>query len=1153
VFFWVIQFFAASPLYGQSIDKRITMGINDRTLHAALSALAEESGFFINYTMDQVDHYAHITIERQERTVGETLDLILTHTNLTYQVRDHSILITRGNQAGMPAGSIVVRGTVNDVNNNPIVGVNVYVKGGRTGTATDKDGRYEIEIPQGSVLIYALLGYEKKEINIDGQTLQNIILLENYTQIPEVVISTGYQEVRKEKMTGSTVTVTADELSTRYNPNIVNNLEGRIAGLVNYNGKTTIRGTGSLYASNDPLAVIDGLPFEGGLSNLNPYDIESVTVLKDAAATAIYGARASNGIIVVTTKQAKEKGKTSVDISSNLTVYQKPDYDTYNYLTPAQQVDVESRYYDYYFNGGVVADPIATVADYIEKGNSITPIQYAYYQKAMGLITQSDLESRLNDFRKNNFARQFREHVLKNRILQQYNVAIRNKGEKFQSNLVLNVKTDNSGILYDRNSRFDFFYKGAYDVNSRLTFNFGSNAQIDYNNSSNSDFAASPFNVSPYMRLLDENGNKVYYTTSAYNGYNTLTDTDPELRSMWVNHLDELELDRSKTTRNNMRYYANANIKILPGLNFNPQFQYESSHLSQSSYSEAESFIMRYLSNIYTSKEGNTYTHLLPASGGKLSTVNTESNSWTARGQINFNRTFGKHAFDVIAGTEFRQTQEKGIRGLLLGYDDQLQSHATTTVNFPTLAAVTSTTFFKPGFNPVGAYNSYLNDPIGVITETIHRFNSGYANATYTYDSKYNAFISYRKDYADMFGLDKKFRGKPLWSTGLGWNIHRENFVSDMAWIEFLKLRATYGVTGNIYMGATSYLTANSSLYNAATKLPVSVVENAANPELRWEKNTTLNLGLDFTLFGNRLTGSVDWYGKKGSDLFSTTRIDPSEGFTSQIINNGDLQNRGFEISLRYNWFERARENRLIWFTSLVFTKNKNKIVYVDEVSATPLALAQGGFKVGYPVNSLFSFQYKGLNENGQPQWLKADNTLTTVALTGTDMDAVVYSGESDPETHIGLTNDIRYRGFSLNVLLVYYGGHYLRALQPSSYQSPSYGPLPSYILDSWTPENTATIIPGFGQYASTVIPGSHLQYSDAFVRPAAFVKIRNIVLGYDLPQNLTKKTGLNRVNLNFQINNLKALWFKNKVNIDPETGNPPSPEFYVFGININI
>jgi TonB-dependent SusC/RagA subfamily outer membrane receptor len=510
LFLLAIQFFSTPPVYGQSIDKQINVGFQNQTLHEVLTAVGKASGFSVNYTMDQVNPYKHITLTQQYRSVDETLDLILSSTNLTYQLRGTNLLIINKKSAN-DTGELTMSGTLAEV----------------------------------------------------------------------VVVSTGYQNLKKEKITGATVTVSADELGTRYNPNIVNNLEGRIAGLINYNGKTTIRGTSSLYANNAPLAVVDGLPYEGGLSALNPYDIESVTVLKDAAATAIYGARASNGIIVVTTKQAKEKGKTTVDISSNITIYQKPNYKNYNYMTPAQQVDVESSYYDYFFK----ANPVSAVDEFINKGNAITPVQYAYYQLAQGLISQSDLDNQLNHFRQNDFAQQFKDYALENRILQQYNLAIRNKSDKFQSNLVLNFKADNSGIIYAKDNQFNFLYKGAYEVNQWLSLNFGSNVILNRSESGNSNFATSPFNVSPYLRLLDENGNRAYYTSNVYNPYNTLTDT-PEMQSMLVNHLDELALDRSKTSGNNMRYYANMNVKIIQGLTFNPQFQYESSQVNNESYSE---------------------------------------------------------------------------------------------------------------------------------------------------------------------------------------------------------------------------------------------------------------------------------------------------------------------------------------------------------------------------------------------------------------------------------------------------------------------------------------------------------------------------------------------------------------------------------------
>ncbi len=469
------------------------------------------------------------------------------------------------------------------------------------------------------------------------------------------------------------------------------------------------------------------------------------------------------------------------------------------------------------------------------------------------------------------------------------------------------------------------------------------------------------------------------------------------------------------------------------------------------------------------------------------------------------------------------------------------------------------TSTFKPGIGTSTLYNNYIGNAIGVIPEETHRYNSGYATGTYTYDNKYNAFGSYRVDYADYFGLDKKFRGRPLWSAGLAWNISNEEFMQKIDFVDFLKLRGSYGVAGNIPVGRTSQLTANSTLINAATNLPASVIIDAANAELRWEKTTTTNVGLDFNLLNNRLIGSIDWYNKKGTDIFFSKRISASEGFTQQIINNADLVNNGVELSLNYSWIKPGRKDGLALSTLVILSHNKNKVTYIDDVITTPIALTTEAHKIGYPVNSLFSYQYKGLTGVGQPQWLKADGNLTTTALSLSDLNAIVYSGGTDPKNNIALTQEVNYKGFSLNVLAVYYGGHYQRTQIPEAYVSPRSGSMPSYILNSWTPTNTETNIPGFGQFApgiyagSTSVPADQLQYSDSFVIASDFIKIRNVVLGYRLPRYLAEKIGSKGVNLSFQLNNPRAIWVKNDIDVDPQTGGAPMPASYVFGLNINL
>lgn len=1146
--------------------QRINFNQPHATLKSLLKEIRRQTGYDIYFDGNLISENQRVDIRLQDATLSEALDKTTLGLKLSYEINGKTIILKKKKATSFldriltNIQSIDVRGRILNSDGTPVAGATVKVIGTKNFTYTSPQGYFILtRVAENASIEINFVGYKSKVLaavsDIGVVTLE---VLE--TNLQEVSINTGYQSISKQKMTGATTTITSQELEKRYTPNILDNLEGRIPGLVNYRGTTAIRGVSSFTSTaRNPLVVVDGLPIEGSLANINPYDVESVTVLKDAAAASIYGIRASNGVIVVTTKKAKGQG-TSVEFSTDVTLSDKVDYTKFNYLTPSQQVDLESTYANYlYTNPTTGAANVNGTATQITNGSPLTPVTYLYYQLATNRITQAQLEAAKNSYKQNDFRKQYADNALLNQLLQQYNLAVRSNGEKFGSNLVLNYKTDNNGIINAYNRQLNIFYKGSYKLGDFLIVDFGVNGVLGKVKASNSAYAMNGNNVSPYLNLLDGDGIRQYYTTTDYNAYNTLVGATPQLQSMAFNHLDELDKDMKMTNQYNTRYFLNVKAKIFSGLTFSPQFQYENGLSKSSAYSEADSYVMRYLRNVYTTRSATapnyTYNYLVPA-GGKLATSQQSADSWTARGQFDYAKVIGKHEFTIIAGTEFRESLSKGTNGLYLGYDDQLQTQSTTSVNFPALSALTTTSFFKPTFNTANLYATYIGDQISLIPEVRQRSNSVYTTGQYTYDSKYNVFGSYRKDYADVFGLDKQYRGRPLWSVGLSWILNREEFMSDLDWVSFAKLRATYGVTGNIPTGLSSRLVANSTLpANVVTQLPVSVVESSANPLLRWEKTATTNVGLDFALLGSRLSGSFDWYRKKGSDIFASTRIDPSEGFTSQIINNGNLLNNGLELSLQYQWLKPESVNGFSFSTSLVAAHNNNKVTYVDQVANTPqLLTTDGSLKTDYPVRSIFSYQYTGINSAGQPQWLKADGTLTSVALTANDVNAIIYSGGLDPKLTVALTNQFNYKGFSLNVLAVYYGGHYQRANQPTLLTGPNYGSMPSYLLNAWTPTNTNTIIPGFGQYAPpSTLPAGHLANSDAFVVSSDFIKIRSVTLGYQLPSILTSKLGSKNIALRFQLNNPKALWIRNNAGIDPETGTAPILTSYVFGLNFNL
>jgi TonB-linked SusC/RagA family outer membrane protein len=1165
--------------------KKITINLSNVPLKHVLSALQKESSYRFLYNTRLIDEKQLISISAANEDVTSILDKLFGSTSISYKIVDKQIILSPKESSTEKKTDVKesspnrggekvkrdVKGKVCDEAGQPIPGATIVLDGTAIRTATNADGTFVLSIPEGKKdLLISFVGYTPQTLRLTGNEAYKIYLKQESKKLDEVVV-TGYQTIKKERLTGSVTAVGAKELDRKSVTNVMNNLEGKVAGLVvSYDkntgkSKATIRGIGTLNSSNDILLVIDGLPTEGSIEDINPYDVENISVLKDAAATAIYGARASNGVIVVVTKRAKSKEKISIEASANISYYNKPNYNDYHYMTPSQQVDTESKYYDWYFNGGEYGTVNEMVKDFesgVESGYPATPIQYAYYQLAKGTITTDQLNAKLTELKKNDFYKQYNEHALLNQVIQQYNIALRMNNDRSQSNLVVNYKTDNSGLVNAYNKQLNIYYKGSFMPYKWLDINYGINSIIGQARSQSNYNATRPFNVPSYYSLFDENGNRAYYSLgnfNIYSSYNKVFETTQNLNSLKFNHLDELERDFSNSTTRNTRYFVNLNFKVIPGLTINPQFQYEDNTSDNSTYSEAQSYTMRWLQNVYTTQSGSgttldpyTYTNLLPA-GGRLGTSNTKSPSYTARAQVNYDKEFGKHAISVIAGTEFRQTRSYGAKGVLFGYDEQLQTQSTSAIDYNTLSKYSSV-FWNSGVWPFFMEYPMYIDGFGLNTDIRHRYASGYANFTYTYDKKFNIFGSARKDYADLFGGAPKFRGRPLWSIGAAWNISNENFMKDVKFINYLKLRASYGETGNISTNYTSRLTASISGNQYYTNLPTATVVTPPNSKLRWERTTTTNIGTDFGMFDNRLRGTFDWYYKKGTDLFSQKRLDVTQGYSTLIINNGDMINKGVELSLNYDWVRSSDANGFNWSSTLILSHNKNEITKVDDIATTPSALAgSGAFKKGYPVNSLFSYQYKGLNANGLPQYLLSDGTLTTGTVPASDINAVVYSGSTDPKTNISLSNELSYGGFSLSVFALYYGGHYTRDNAVSVYGSPSYGAMPNYLLNSWTPTNTNTDIPGFGQYYQSQVDGSQLRNADKWVKHADFIKIRNIVLGYDIPKSVVQKIKISGVKLRFQVDNLKTVWTRDNLIDDPETGGLPMPTSYVFGVNVNF
>ena len=578
--------------------QNITLNFDRTPLKTVLNEIQKQVDYTFVYNDQQIGADKPVTIHVQNAGLTAVLDQMLKPLNINYKILDKQIALspaaTAAQQQGRAGqgGAIVLKGRITDQDGLPVAGAAIQNLNEKTYAITDVNGYYTLAVknPKNATLEVSFLGMDTVTEPLNGRTQFDVQMTYSRMFIEGAVV-TGYQEIQQKKVTGAIATVNSKTIEERYSPSLMQNLEGRVAGLSTYGGKMTIRGVSSMYAEANPLLVVDGLPMEGDIDDLNPYDIESVNVLKDAAAAAIYGARASNGIIVVTTKSAREKGKIDVDFSSNVTIYSKQnmDYAQNFYMNAEQQVKLERDYYDYYFfhNDGEVSDPAASMEQGIMQGSGyISPINYAYYKAFIGEGSMSDIDALCARLAKNNFAQEYADAVYRRQVIQQYNLALRSRSDKFQSNFVVNWKNDNSGVINTFDRQMQISYKGSYDVAKWLTATVAVNGI--YGTSREKGYTYNGFN-SPwaypaYESLYDTDGSmKLLYTW--YNGNQYRDNTEGGyFKELGINLVDEYYNNVMNTKRQYMRYHGDLLFKIVKGLTANAQFVYETDHRTSDWY-----------------------------------------------------------------------------------------------------------------------------------------------------------------------------------------------------------------------------------------------------------------------------------------------------------------------------------------------------------------------------------------------------------------------------------------------------------------------------------------------------------------------------------------------------------------------------------------
>jgi TonB-dependent starch-binding outer membrane protein SusC len=1031
--------------------------------------------------------------------------------------------------------------------NAALPGVNVIIKGTTLGTSTNADGIFTIEASDHQTLIFSFIGYKQLELPVGDHDNFDIQLEEDIATLGEItIVSTGYQQLPKERVNGSFVQIDNRLLSRRVGTHLLARLEDVTSGLIfnrNIAGEEndiSIRGMSTINSQAQPLIVIDNFPFEGDINTLNPNDVESITILKDAAAASIWGARAGNGVIVITTKRGSSCQAAKVSFNSNVTITQKPDLFYQSKMSSAQMIENERRLFDkgYY-----------TTAE-TSYSSPLTPAVELLIADRDGLLSDADLENQLAWLSTYDIRNDYDKYLYRESVNQQYAINLQGGGASNRYYIAAGVDTNLDNLVGNDYSRITLNMNNAWTVlQDKLTINAGIYYSRNTTHTNNTGTSAITYNgtnpMYSYARLKDDKGNTIPITKDHRLSFVQQAE-DNGLLSWAYSPIDEIDATDNKATLADYRINTSLNYSIIDGLNAEILYQYSEGNRQHRILHKADSYYTRNLINRFSSiGTDGAVTRNIP-SGGILDMTQTNSSNHAFRGQVNFNKTFGEHALSALAGYEVRELDTRESITRNYGYNDDLA----------TSQPVSYTTFFYRYDNPYSGGTIPYVDSQSSLTD---RFISRYANASYTFKGRYSVSGSARRDQSNLFGVNTNQKSVPLWSAGIGWTISEEPFYS-AAWLPYLKLRTTYGANGNINKKVTAYTTAYSLGYDELTGFPYSVIQNPGNPNLKWEKVKIYNLGVDFESAHRRLTGSIEFYTKAGEDLIGTRAFAPSSGVTSFTGNFASTRSHGVDVTLN----SLNINGGVQWNTTLLFSLTRERVRDYESETSVASLLQYGpgmdGFvapREGKPLYAIYSYAWAGLDpETGDPRSY-VDGTPSAdynqIANT-TTADKLVYHGAARPTHYGSLRNTLTWKNISFSFNISYRLGYYFRK------KSVLYNEVLSGYV-SHGDYGKRWMQPGDEKFTNVPsLPESYdnnremiYTYSSALVEKGDHIRLQDISVSYTLDRQRMEQLPFTRIEIHSYINNIGILWKAASGNMDPDYPTLKPSRSIAFGVRIEF
>lgn len=1043
-----------------------------------------------------------------------------------------------------------ITGRLVTTNNEPVANATISLQSKSINAQSGANGHFSLPYNgNADTLSISHIGYISIHLPIDAFTAFPLIIEfhKKENTLDEVIVNTGYQQLHKERSTGSFTQINNSTFNQQVGSDVMSRLpaianglsEGRKANSGSYSssGKFLIRGLSTINGPTSPLIILDNFPYEGDLQNINPNDVESITLLKDAAAASIWGARAGNGVIVITTKKGKFNQKLKVEFNTNLKITQKPDLFYAQSISSSDLIDVEEFLFSKNYR----------FSDILSSSHPpFSPVYEILFRERNGQISPAEAASQINVFRNHDVRDDFDKYVYKEAVNQQYALNIRGGSDNIA--WILSGGFDkNLDVLSAGYNRISLRSDNTIKLSKRLQLNTSLYFTESKNISGKEGYGnirSIKGSIPIYSQLVDDNGNQVPVAKDYRQSY---LDTAGGGKLPDWNYYPLEDYKHTRTTSNVQDLIGNLSLSyiIFAGLTANVKYQYEKQMITGKALSDQDSYYARNLINTFYQPTGSNNFPI--PKGGILDVSNNSITSNNFRGQLNFSKSWRNNEIVAIAGSELKQLTSNGISYRMYGYDDNILSKVPVDMINSYKSFVTGSSIRIPDFSG--------------LDETITRFVSFYANAAYTYQEKYTVSMSGRRDASNIFGINTNDKWNPLWSAGASWLLSNENFYSSQLF-PFLKFRATYGVSGNIDLSLSAATTMRYSSTSPYTMLPYGQVDKFSNPDLRWEKNRQLNLGVDFSSKNGRFAGSIDYYIKKGNDLYGPSPLDQTTGLGIGYIqkNAADMIAKGmdFEInSLNIN-------KKIKWSSGI------NLSIYHDKVTSYYLATSDGsnfvsdGISItgliGKPVNSVLSYKWAGLDPlTGDPRgYLNGEisKDYNNITFNGTTISDLIYSGSALPTMYGSIGNTINYKALSINARVGYKFGHYFKksSLKYSSLFS-SLNSSADY-ADRWqeTGDEKFTNIPSL-VYPAIGVRDAFYNESEILVEKGDQIRLQYITLSYEISKTKFKNLPFENIRLYVNLNDVGVIWRANKVGLDPDyrIGSIPPSKNIALGTRINF